>query len=331
MPVHDLGYRPWQGDRTTQWVRPWVVARSGISLVWRRRWLRTMLMLAWLPIVVPALALFAFEYSSVEPDFQRAIVGLMRGPLRQPELARQLVDDPDQARHQVWSTLILVFFRYPQLFAMVGLIGLVAPMLVSYDFRTKAYLMYFSRPLSPLQYMLGKSAVIWFLLAMIVTVPALLLYLVGVLLSSDFSVIAQTWDIPLRILGASAVLMIPTTALAMGYSSLTSESRYATFAWFATWAMGFVAYQILTFSEAAMSGKLPRGRQRGPVNWEELGIDLDKWRWLSPYHTLGKVQAWVFDLDTTSASVVPSFLMLGAITVAGFWVVRWRIIARLSV
>ena len=331
MPVNDLGYRPWSGDRTTQVLRPWVVARSGISLVWRRRWLRTMLLLAWLPIVVPALALFAFEYSSVEPDLQRVIFQLMRGPLGQPELASQLIDNPDVARHQVWSTLILTFFRYPQLLAMVVLIGLVAPMLVSYDLRTKAYLMYFSRPLSPLQYVLGKSAVIWFLLAMIVTVPALLLYLLGVLLSPDFSVIAQTWDIPLRILGASAVLMIPTTALAMGYSSLTSESRYATFAWFATWAMGFVAYQILTFSEAATSGKMPRGRRRGPVNWEELGVDLDRWRLLSPYHTLGKVQAWVFDLDTTPASIVPSLMVLGAITVVGFWVVRWRIIARLSV
>jgi ABC-2 type transport system permease protein len=331
MPVNDLGYRPWQGDRTTQVARPWVVARSGISLIWRRRWLRTMLMLAWLPIVVPALALFAFEYSSVEPDFQDAIYGLMRGPLGQPELARQIIDDPDQARHQVWSSLILVFFRYPQLLAMVVLIGLVAPMLVSYDLRTKAYLMYFSRPLSPLQYVLGKSAVIWFILAMIVTVPALLLYLLGVLLSSDFSVISQTWDIPLRILAASTVLMIPTTALAMGYSSLTSESRYATFAWFATWAMGFVAYQILTFSQAAIRGTLPGRPRRGPVNWEELGVDLDKWRLLSPYHTLGKVQAWIFDLDTTPASIVPSLLMLGAITIAGFWIVRSRIIARLSV
>lgn len=290
-----------------------------------------MLMLAWLPIVIPALALFAFEYSSIEPDFQRFIVQLVRGPLGQPELAQQVISDPDLARHQIWSALILAFFRYPQLFAMVVLIGLVAPMLVSFDLRTKAYLMYFSRPLSPSQYVLGKSAVIWFLLAMIVTVPALLLYVMGVMLSPDFSVIAHTWDIPLRILGASAVLMIPTTALAMAYSSLTSESRYATFAWFATWAMGFVAYQVLTFSQAATRGSLPRGRRRGRVNWEELGIDLDRWRLLSPYHTLGKVQAWVFDLDTTSASVVPSLVVLAVITLVGFGIVHNRIVARISV
>ena len=61
MPVHDLGFRHWEGERTPAWLRPWFVARSGVSLVWRRRWLRTMLMLAWLPIVVPALGIFIFE------------------------------------------------------------------------------------------------------------------------------------------------------------------------------------------------------------------------------------------------------------------------------
>lgn len=331
MPIHDLGYRAWDGKRAPRIVRAGVVARSGIALVWRRRWLRTMLMLAWIPILVPAIALFAFEYSSTEPGLQRFIVNLVRGPLGQPELAYQIVQDPDTARHAVWSTLILTFFRYPQLFAMVMLIGLIAPMLVSYDLRTKAYLLYFSRPLSPLEYIVGKSAVIWFLLLMIATLPAMLLYVVGVMLSPDFSVIAATWDIPVRILAASAVLMIPTTAVAMAYSSMTSESRYATFAWLATWVMGYVAYQILTFSSVAISNQRPRGRRRGPINWEVLGVDLDRWRLLSPYHTLGKVQAWVFDIDPTPGDVWPSVAVLVTITVVGFWFVRRRIVARLSV
>ncbi|WP_044256880.1 ABC transporter permease subunit [Rhodopirellula sp. SWK7] len=330
MPIHDLGYRGWQGDRMATLLRPWIVARSGVSLVLRRRWLRTMLMLAWLPIVFPAFGLFAFEYSSTEPDLQRVIVRMAVGPLNQPELASQIIDDHDAARHQVWSTLILAFFRYPQLFAMVILIGLIAPMLISYDLRTKAYLMYFSRPLSPSQYILGKSAVIWFLLSMIATLPAFLLYLLGVLLSPDFSVVTQTWDIPLRILAASAVLMIPTTSLAVAYSSLTVESRYATFAWFTTWTMGFVAYQVLTSASAVMaSGSMrpPRGRR----GWENINFDFDRWRLLSPYHTLGKVQSWVFGLDTSAASVIPAMLVLVAVTAISFWVVRRRIIARLSV
>lgn len=319
MPIHDLGYRGWSGKRISFLMRPVVVARGGVMLVLKRRWLRLMLVLAWLPVLFPAFGIFVFESTAMEPGAQETIAGLMQGPLGRPDLAALMLEDPELARHDVWATLILTFFRYPQLFAMVGLIGVIAPLLVSYDLRTKAYLMYFSRPLTPTQYIIGKSAVIWFFLAGIATIPALMLYVVGVLLSSDLSVIAQTWDLPIRILFASVVLLVPTTTLALLYSSLTAESRYATFAWFATWVMGLVAYQILTVSPVLMSGP------------DSSGPNFDTWRLISPYHMLGKVQAWIFGLDPTPGSVVPSIMLLTTVTVLGFWIVRRRIIARLSV
>lgn len=328
MPVHDLGFRRWQGNRTPPLLRPLFVARSGIALVWRRRWLRLMLMLAWLPMIVPALGIFIFEYSSTEPEMQQVVVQMLGGPLQRPDLAKAVMTDPDSVRHEVWSTLILAFFRYPQLTAMVLLVGLIAPMLVSYDLRSKAYLLYFSRPLSPTEYILGKSAVVWFFLGLIVTVPAMILYVAGVLLSPSLSVVGETWDIPLRIVAASVILLVPTTALAMSFSSLTSESRYASFAWFAIWVMGFVAYQFLTWMGV---NELPRRRRgRGP-SWEELGVDFDRWRLLSPYHTLGKVESWVFGLDKSDSSVWPAIALLVFVTIGGAWFVRRRLIARLSV
>ncbi len=330
MPVHDLGYRKWGGLRSAQFLRPLVIARGGISLIFKRKWLRLLIVMAWLPVLLPAVGIFAFEYSSTEPDLREFIVGAVTHPLQNPELGALISVDQAAARHDVWATLILGYFRYPQLFTMVGLIGLIAPLLVSYDLRTKAYLMYFSRPLSPAQYILGKSAVIWFFLVAVVTFPAMLLYGMGILLSPDFSVIAETWDIPFRILGATVAFMIPTTMLAVVYSAMTSESRYATFAWFSTWVMGFVAYQFLTFTTAAMEGRRPP-RRGGPPNWEQMGIDVDRWRLLSPYHTLGKVEAWIFGLDTTSGSVVPAVCVLLAVSVIGFWIVRRRIVARLSI
>ena len=124
MPVHDLGYRHWVGNRTPRVLRSLFVAKSGVSLVWRRRWLRMMLMLAWLPIIVPAFGIFAFEYSSTEPGMQRFVFQFLRGPLQRPDLALQATTDPSAARHEVWSTLILAFFRYPQLTAMILLVGI---------------------------------------------------------------------------------------------------------------------------------------------------------------------------------------------------------------
>lgn len=326
MPVHDLGYRGWEGRRTKPQTRPLVVARGGISLIWRSRWLRMMLMLSWLPVLVPAIGIFFFEYSTTEPGWRGAAYQMIEGPLQRPDLAAVALEDPALVRHEIWSTLILTYFRYPQLIAMVILVGLIAPRLICYDLRSKAYLQYFSRPLSPLEYILGKSAVIWFFLVMIATLPAMMLYVIGVMLSPEISVVAETWDLPFRILAATAVLVIPTTSLAMCYSSLTTESRYATFTWFATWALGFVAYQILTFAPVGDDPMAARNR-----GWEGLDIDLDRWRLLSPYHTLGHVQSWVFGLQSSSSSVWPSMALLVAITLLGSWIVRRRIIARLSV
>ena len=328
MPVHDLGYRAWHGQRMSKLLRPWVVAQSGIALVWRRRWLRMMIILCWLPIIVPTAGIFAFEFASTSPGARATISNMLRGPFQRGDLAYAMLQDHAGARHEVWSTLILAFFRIPQLFSMVLLLGIIAPMLISYDLRSKAYLMYFSRPLSPIEYIVGKSAVIWFFLTMIATVPAMLLYVVAILLSPDLSVIFDTWDVPIRILAASMVLLVPTTALALCYSSLTSENRYATFAWFATWVMGFVAYQILTFAPAA--GRPPR-RRRGPGNWEDMGVDLDKWRFISPYHTLVKVEGWIFGLDSGQSSVMPFIVILVVLTGFCLWMIRRKIVARLTV
>lgn len=337
MPVHDLGYRRWDGDRMPRILRPLDVARSGISLIWKKRALRLMLMLSWLPVLLPAMAIFAFEYSTTSREASTFMRGMLGNPfVGQYNLAAMASQDPSSARHDVWATLILFFFRYPQLSVMVLLVGLIAPALISYDLRTKAYLLYFSRPLTPLEYILGKSAVIWFFLFMVVTLPAIGAYFVGVMLSPDLSVVADTWDIPLRILGATVVLVVPATAIALCYSAFTGESRYAMFAWFATWVMGFVSYQILTFAGARRprpGPRGPRGRRGSPeeFRWEDIGVDLDRFRLLSPYHTLGKVEAWVFGLDPTPGSVVPGMIVLVVLTVAGYWIVRRRIIARLSV
>ncbi len=69
MPVHDLGYRAWLGQRMPRLLRPWVVAKSGIALVWRRKWLRLMILLAWLPIVFPALGFSRLSFRRPNQTF----------------------------------------------------------------------------------------------------------------------------------------------------------------------------------------------------------------------------------------------------------------------
>jgi hypothetical protein len=166
--------------------------------------------------------------------------------------------------------------------------------------------------LSKSEYILGKLLILSTYVFAITAVPALCLYAMGVMLSSSASVLLYTWDLPLRIMIASAVLIIPTGALAICFSSLTTESRYAAFAWFAVWILGWAAYASLS-------------------NLSLLENDGPDWSIVSPYHVLGRVQAWVFGLhDSVSDVWLPAALLIG-VTVACVPVIYLRVAAPMRV
>jgi ABC-type transport system involved in multi-copper enzyme maturation permease subunit len=351
MPIHDLGYRVWQGRRSPDFCRFWVIAESGFRLAWNVRWLRRALLVAWLPAVWMGALFFGYEQSlqvagiaahagdsEVGPDTrvgprlrvnsnarktnrqrrispfddprvrQTALGGLARNLPDGERLIEKYLEDPAGSRHFVWTWLLHTFFRYPQGTLMVLVIGLVAPPLIAHDVRSRAFLLYFSRPLTRWEYLLGKAATVWCFLGLITTLPALALYVMGVLMSPALSVILDTWDLPLRILGASMVLMLPTTILALCFSSLTSETRYAGFAWFVVWAFGWVTYAILQAADPNAS-----------------------WTLVSLFHMLGEVQNWVFGLVDATRTVVLSASVLVGITLVSLAVLMWRVSAPIRV
>ena len=184
-------------------------------------------------------------------------------------------------------------------------------------------------------------AILGAIVAVITVLPAVALWLAGVLVSPSIVVAAETWDLPLRAVAASVVLAVPTVLLALAYSSLTAESRIASFAWFATWAACWIAHSALTTADlvaatndtgAAVAGDTappaPPPR-RGHWIARAAGLDgaLDRWAWISPYHAVGAVQAWIFGIETRSRAVVPPALALIAIACASSAVLAWRVAA----
>ncbi len=330
MPLHDVGYRSWNGVRQWHLLRWLVIALTGIQLVWRGTWLRRFFVLSLVPTLVAGASFLVYESSLTSPDLSREVVGLLARRVGIPQVVQAYRDDPVGARHQIWASLLLTFFRYPQLVSTAVIIGIIAPRLISYDLRSRGFLLYFSRPISTIEYIFGKSAVIWFYLALSTTVPALCLFVIGVLSSTDINVIWVTWDLPLRILVASAVLILPTATLALALSALTTESRYAAFGWFAIWIVGWVAFSVLTFdpTQQETGGRRFRNRnfefERSIVNEENM-ILVERWVWVSPYHLLGKIQQWVFGLNYESTSIWPHLVVVAAVTLASFCVVYYQV------
>ena len=227
-------------------------------------------------------------------------------------------EDSRVARHTTWCWMLMTFFRYPQGVLMLIMIGLIVPPLIARDLRSRAILIYFSRPIGRLEYLLGKVAIPATFLALITALPGMILYLFGVLLSPGFFVIADTWDIPFRIMAATAVLIIPTSLLALMYSSLTYESRFATFAWFATWGLGGGAYVVAYFTQVDMDS--PSIPEISP-NWSMLSI----------YNTVGKVQEWIFGLEPSFTRVAPLVGLLLAISLFSLVILMRRVHAPINV
>ena len=214
--------------------------------------------------------------------------------------------DRKQWRHTFWNWLLMTFFRYPQSTTVIFILGFIAPSLIARDVRSRAFLLYFSRPIGRLDYMFGKLMIPAAFLMLVTTAPSLVLYVIGLMFSPDFSVFWSTWDVPLRIALASISLILPTASLALMLSSLSQESRFAAFAWFAVWALGYGAYLAIVIAHASISNTNPNAIMQSDtaVTWAPISL----------YNCLGQVQTWIFGFDSLSNSW-PCLLTLIAITV----------------
>lgn len=320
MPLHDVGYRKWDGQRTSSVWRFLIITETGIRLASQSRWVRRMLFFAWLPVMYWGIGFFVIERSleaesnAVEAAAKAAnLPPLMQGEIRNRtqsinrsgiartlrqqfhmipkvrELAKGLDEgDTERTRSIVWSWLLMTFFRYPQALLILFLIGSIAPTLISRDIRSRAFLLYFSRPIGKLDYLVGKLCVPMAFIVFVTTLPALTLYLFAIGMSPSLDVVWSTWDIPLRILCATVALVIPMASLALMLSSLTHESRFANFSWFAVWALGHGAWMAVLFATAIRM-------QTTPVDPEVVNSEVVKnWSVLSLYNNLGDVQSWIF-------------------------------------
>ncbi len=368
MPLHDVGYRGWPGRRRAAGHAVGVIMTTGIRLAWASRWLRRALLFAWSPALFFGTSFFAFEQAVDEGRLSsmregarmgRNLDGVgMLGTVLAETLGRQNgLDAPKteaeeiaQTRRLVWSRLLLAFVRAPQAVLLAVVVGLIAPALISRDLRAKAWLVYFTRPVSRLEYILGKGLVLAVIIAGITMLPGVVLWLVGVLVSPSVWVAVATWDLPLKVIVSSVVLMVPTALLALAYSSLTAESRIASFAWFATWVACWIAHSSLSTADMMAAANDPTAQIDHDTSrglWGDVdavlagadqppprkvrcfakaaGLDpaIDHWAWISPYHSLGVMQGWVFGIERRPQAILPPLAALVTLSLISI-VILWQ-------
>jgi len=226
MPIHDLSYQHWEGQRSRT-PPAWILGQAQLRSVLRRRSVRFLLLvggllfLAFLILIwIEALAL---RGGSDMPDF---ILDLA------PRVA---IDSVMMQRYLQWQVMLHV------LLCIAGGADLLA-----LDRRHRALQVYLSRPLRVPDYLLGKATPMLVLLSLTSWVPSLLLILLKTVATADVQWLLDEPWIPWAALGYSAVLLTSLTLVTLAISCSSPSPRLASAQLFVFVALTRVAAEILT-------------------------------------------------------------------------------------
>jgi ABC-2 type transport system permease protein len=195
VPIHDQTYRRYAGSRAQAGQAWLVIAATGIRTIVRKRLFLGLLLLAWIPFVVGAVMVYL---NATFPQFTLLSMTAQR--------FRDFLGTQD-------------FFVFV-ITVWVGA-GLVAN-----DKRANALQIYLSKPLTRVEYIAGKLAVLAVFLLGVTWLPAMLLLLLQVAFTGSFSFLRQNLYLfpAVTVYSFLQVLVASFTMLAL--SSLSKSSRY---------------------------------------------------------------------------------------------------------
>ena len=221
MPIHTQDYRHWHGTlkprNATRW---WIITKAELKLLAQRKFVR-------LIVAIPPL-IYVFVH---------AILIYLSNQVPGATLPFNI--DPGFFQNFLFRLLPIPSAFLIALIAIFGGSGLIAN-----DLKNNALSLYLSKPISWIDYLIGKFAVIGILLACLTLIPGLLLFLEHLLLTDTSFFKAHYW-LPLSIIAYSVILIISASLLMLLFSSLTSNPRYATIGFCAVWFGTPVIYEVL--------------------------------------------------------------------------------------
>jgi ABC-2 type transport system permease protein len=236
MPIFDQGYQHWQGPLSGHAWRWLAIARHGVRVQMKGRLVRLLLLFAWLPALVLVAGLAVWGLVEQKSEGALALVRVFLPP--------DIVQEPRTYRAAIWTIAYSVFFKTEMFFIML-VVAVAGPGLISRDLRFNALPLYFARPLTRLDYLLGKLGVIGALVAAVAVGPAVFAYLVGVCFSLDLSVVKDTYPVLLASVAYGLVITLSVGTLILGMSSLSRWSLYVGIAWAGLWIVSGTVASIL--------------------------------------------------------------------------------------
>jgi ABC-2 type transport system permease protein len=195
VPIHDQSYRRYAGHREMAGKAWLVIAKTGILTIVRKRLFIGLLIGAWIPFVVAAVAVYL---NANFPQFTLLSLTAQR--------FREFL-----GRQDFFVFVITVW---------------VGAGLIANDKRANALQIYLSKPLTRTEYITGKFVVLGAFLLLVTWVPAILLLVLQVAFSGSFKFLRENFYLfpAVTVFALLQVLLSAFTMLAL--SSLSKSSRY---------------------------------------------------------------------------------------------------------
>jgi ABC-2 type transport system permease protein len=208
--------------------RWWIIALSGIRPVLRKWWFWVLVLLATAPYVLWGFMLFL--ESRLGPEFRQMVF--------------------ETAKDQRFATVFLRAYESSLFWIMILALIIGAPSIAA-DNRTNALQVYLSKPVTKLDYLLGKWASVFVVVMVAMLVPSLLLFLYCLLSFWSSGFLRHEPLLILRVIGAAAITAGGFASLFVGISAWCRSTMVAgavgAGVYLATQAIASVLWGVLYF------------------------------------------------------------------------------------
>jgi ABC-type transport system involved in multi-copper enzyme maturation permease subunit len=214
-------YRRFQGKLHEHPLRFWPLWTSGLrtALKQRRALLALYLPLLIGTVIVGFVVYFKFTAETIVEQMPSEEMDL------QEKLARSMVRNQSEELLNIVE-LILIFTHAVSAFSLLA-VAWFASGLFCEDRKAGAHQLYFARPLTRLDYALGKFLTAATFAAFASLVPSLIICLLAAVFSPEWSFLTEQWDVPLRACAYGLVWTTVVSSLVLLCSSLAGRRSFA--------------------------------------------------------------------------------------------------------
>jgi ABC-2 type transport system permease protein len=135
-----------------------------------------------------------------------------------------------------------------------------------------------------IDYFLGKLGIIVAFLGMVMIVPAVTAYILGMLFSLDITILRDTFPILLASIAYGLIISVSAGLLVLAMSALSRNSRYVALAWVAIWFVSGITASILQQIDSQQRRfayynqiSIPPPDYRKDLTRQERNLQMQQW------------------------------------------------------